>query len=140
MESDNQATSTMPGSIDAELHDFLRKTFISKTRDEWVNAFSDLNICVCPVNSVEEALLHPLTTSREMVVELVHPKTGKYKQIGTPLKSKRQLADPGHLPAPQLGEHTSEILLELGYSEMEIDSLIKSQIIRDPKNYEERKG
>lgn len=139
---DAQITSTQSANSDAELHRFLQKTFKAKTRDEWVTEFRELNICVGPVNSVEEALAHPATASREMVMVLSHPSAGEYKQIGTPLKSERKLACSDRLPAPLLGEHTREILLELGCRENEIDSLIDSKIIQDPKKsgrFESRK-
>ena len=122
LKEEGKATSTRPASSDAELHDFLRKTFLTKTRDEWVREFSELNICIGPVNSVTEALVHPAAVSRDMIMDLVHPFAGRYKQIGTPLKSTRPLADPDRLPAPGLGEHTREFLSELGCTEGEIDS------------------
>jgi len=129
LDGENGATSTQPASSDVELHHFFRKTFLSKTRDEWIREFSEDNICIGPVNSVEEALIHPAAIYRKMIMDLVHPSAGKYKQIGTPLKSTRILANPDRLPAPRLGEHTRELLAELGCSKGEIDSLIGSGVI-----------
>jgi crotonobetainyl-CoA:carnitine CoA-transferase CaiB-like acyl-CoA transferase len=128
-EDKGEATSTRPAFSDEELDSFLQKTFLTKTRDEWVSEFRESNICTGPVNSIEEALVHPVVISRGMVMQLVHPVAGKYKQIGTPLKSKRQLADIDRLPAPRLGEHTRGLLVELGYNEKEVNSLIASGIL-----------
>jgi crotonobetainyl-CoA:carnitine CoA-transferase CaiB-like acyl-CoA transferase len=130
LDDQGEATSTRPASSDEELHDFLQKTFLTKTRDEWVGEFSELNICVGPVNSIEEALVHPAVVFRNMVIEQVHPIAGKHKQIGTPLKSTRLLADPDRLPAPGLGEHTKALLIELGCDEKEINSLMQSGILQ----------
>jgi crotonobetainyl-CoA:carnitine CoA-transferase CaiB-like acyl-CoA transferase len=129
LDGEDEATSTRPASSDMELHHFFQKTFLSRTRDEWVREFSDENICIGPVNSIEEALINPAAIYRKMIMDLVHPSVGKYKQIGTPLKSTRVLANPDRLPAPRLGEHTRELLVEKGYSKREIDSLVGTGVI-----------
>jgi crotonobetainyl-CoA:carnitine CoA-transferase CaiB-like acyl-CoA transferase len=60
----------------------------------------------------------PQTLARNMVVEVDHPIAGPSKVIGLPLKFSET---PGAVrrPAPLLGEHTSEILAELGYTDID---------------------
>lgn len=128
----SQTTSTEAQTSDAELEEFLKKSFLQKTRDEWVSELSELNICVGPVNTVEETVRHPASTSREMVMELNHPIAGRYKQIGSALRSPTKLTDPKRRPAPSLGEHTREILSGLGYKDEEIDQLIVAGVVRNP--------
>jgi len=127
----SQTTSTQVQASDAELEAFLNETFLKKTRDEWVAELDELNICVGPVNTVEEAMRHPASTSREMVMELDHPVAGPYKQIGSALKSPTKLTDPKRRPAPGLGEHTRGILSGLGYKDEEIDRLIRAEVIKN---------
>jgi formyl-CoA transferase len=71
-----------------------------------------------PVNSYAEALADPHTLARQMVVDLVHPGAGAIKALGLPVK----LSDtPGAVDraAPLLGEHTTDILTELGDGDAE---------------------
>lgn len=126
---ESEATSTETRDDEGELFAFLQKTFLTKTRDEWMDDLAGLNICVGPVNTVEEALSHPQTLSRSMVVEVDHPAAGKTKQLSSPLKFSEKPIDVNRFPAPQLGEHTREILGRLGYSEQEIEALLKRKIV-----------
>ena len=125
---ESEATSTEIRDDEGELFAFLQKTFLTKTRDEWMDDLAALNLCVGPVNTVEEALSHPQTLSRTMVVEVDHPGAGKTKQLGSPLKFSEKPIDVNRFPAPQLGEHTREILGRFGYSEQEVEALLKRKI------------
>ena len=117
-----------PGAHEA-VRDFLKETFLAKSRDEWVAQFSDVDACITPVNSMAEVFSDPQVLHRKMVVETEHPVAGTIKQMGIPIK----LSDtPGEirLPAPRLGEQTEEVMLALGYSEGEIRSLEDEKIIQ----------
>lgn len=128
-----ETTSSEITQTDEELHTFIRKIFLTKTRNEWIKEFDELNICVGPVNSLEEALSHPQTVFREMVIKVDHPSAGRIKQMGSPLKFSDIPLDVNRLPAPRQGEHTREILCGLGYSESRINELIKENIVREEK-------
>ena len=70
----------------------------------------------------------PHVRAREMVVEVDHPIVGPMKTLGVPIKLS---ATPGGVtrPAPLLGQHTDEILAELGYSADEIIQLREAKAI-----------
>jgi len=91
----------------------------------------ELNICVSPVNTMEEALSHPQTLFREMVLEVNHPSAGKIRQIGSALKFSDIPLDANRFPAPSKGGHTREILGRLGYAESRINELMKKEIVRE---------
>ena len=84
---------------------------------------AELNICVSPVLSVDQALKQPQALHREMVVDTEHPTAGPTRLLGSPLKLAAHNIEVDRLPAPLLGEHTAQLLADLGYSEGEIDSL-----------------
>lgn len=97
------------------------------TRDagDWLAAFEAAGVPAGPVNSIGEALSHPQTLARGMVVELDHPVAGPTRALGTPITLS---ATPGRVArhAPSLGEHTREVLREHGWSDPEIDALLES--------------
>jgi len=101
----------------------LSKIFLTKSRDEWFQLLRQADCEVSPTyTELEEAFSDPQILHRRMVVELNHPDLGKVKQINLPLKFSET---PGTIRsfAPLLGQHTREIMLDLGYSETEIEEL-----------------
>jgi crotonobetainyl-CoA:carnitine CoA-transferase CaiB-like acyl-CoA transferase len=105
---------TLAAAIDAVLG--------TRTRAEWIEAFDAAGVPAGPVHSIAEAVEHPQTRARGMVLELEHPQAGRTRALGNPLHFS---ATPGgtSLPAPVLGQHTREVLRECGYSDAEIDDL-----------------
>ncbi len=81
--------------------------------------------------AIGEALSHPQTLARGMVVDLVHPQAGPTKAIGCPVHFS---ATPTAVtrPAPLLGEHTRTVLREYGYSDAEIDGFIADGVVEAP--------
>jgi crotonobetainyl-CoA:carnitine CoA-transferase CaiB-like acyl-CoA transferase len=106
----------------------LSRAFAEKTRDEWVHAFSRKDVCLSPVLSIGEALSHPNTASRRMVVDVESPLGGTDRQLGMPIKIDGVPEAPRR--APLLGEHDDEILAGLGYTAEGIAGLRAKGVIR----------
>lgn len=92
------------------------------TRDAWLARLEAANIPCGPILNYGEAFETPQALAREMRVEVEHPGLGRLHTIGTPLKMSATPLDPTRR-APLLGEHTREILAELGYTAADIDAL-----------------
>ena len=107
-----------------EIKSALQEIFLKKTRDEWVEEFRNLDVCVGPVNTMEEAFEDPQIASREMVTEMEHPQIGKVPQLGIPINFS-EFQGKIRRPAPRFGEHTAEILKELGYNGKAIKALME---------------
>jgi crotonobetainyl-CoA:carnitine CoA-transferase CaiB-like acyl-CoA transferase len=75
-----------------------------------------------PINSIADMAADPQALARDMVVELEHPRAGRTRALGLPIKLS---ASPGAVarPAPTFGQHTREVLGEFGFSPAEIDAL-----------------
>ncbi len=104
----------------AEIHEFFTRTFRTRTRDEWFEILSKTDICVGKMNTLDEVESDPQVRARKMIVELDGPDGLKVKQVGISVKLSET---PGSIRslAPKLGQHTNEIMRDLGYSDAQIE-------------------
>jgi len=84
-----------------------------------------------PINNVREMHQGPQTLAREMVARVGHSRVGEVQTLGMPIKLSRTPGGPGR-GAPQLGEHTREVLREHGFTSDEIDALLREGAIAEP--------
>lgn len=101
----------------------------TKSAEEWIELLTQGNVPCGKVRTVKEALELEQTQTREMVVEMEDELRGKIKMLGIPTKLSATPGDIRRMP-PVLGEHTEEVLNELGYSGKEIKELGNKGIIK----------
>ena len=108
-----------------ELAEVLNGMIRKRSTQEWLADFEKAGMPAGPVLSVTEMHEDPQALARDMIVETEHPIAGRVKTIGLPVKFSET---PGgvHRPAPRLGEHTREVLGELGYTVGQIDELLEA--------------
>ena len=113
----------------AELASVLGERFKTRPTAEWLGLLEEGGVPAGPVASIGEMLELPQTLARDMVVEVEHSKLGPVRTVGFPVKFSETPAtiDRG---APLLGEHTQEVLAELGYTDDEIEALMRSGAVR----------
>ena len=102
----------------------VARAFSTKTQSEWCDTFKDLDACVEPVLSTDEAPIHPHNEERKTFVL----NDGAYEPTPAPKLSRT----PGNCtpkPQPAIGEHTLQVLEEAGYSPTEIQQLINDGVI-----------
>ncbi len=116
------------GEVREEAFRRLRAKFREKTRDEWVEFFRGVDICFGPVNSLKEMERDPQIRHREMVLTIEDGRGGASRGLGMPIKLSDTPARVRRPPAG-LGEHTAEILGELGYAAAEVDVFRRDGVI-----------
>jgi len=105
-----------------ELFEILRSVFSQYTTSEALTIIEGAGVPCGPLQDIGQVFHDPHVRYREMIVPVEHPVAGPVWMAGTPLKLSRT---PGKIerPAPMLGEHTLEVLLEAGYTEEEVRKL-----------------
>jgi crotonobetainyl-CoA:carnitine CoA-transferase CaiB-like acyl-CoA transferase len=110
------------------LRPLLAERLAERTTSDWLALLDAAEVPVGPVNDVVAAFDSPQSQARQMRTTIDHPRLGRLSQVGFPFK----LATGGlgiDLPPPLLGEHTDEVLAELGYGRAEIDRLRETAVI-----------
>ena len=110
-----------------ELVRIIDDILITKTRDEWERIFRDNNVIYGRVASLEDVITDPQAIANDFYVDLHHPDTDM-KVLNSPVKFCQNPASV-RAPAPEVGQHSEEILLDLGYSWDDITQLKDQQVI-----------
>jgi len=109
----------------SDLTSLMHARLKSRPVRDWIAALEAAGVPCGPINSIADMVADPQTAARAMVVELEHPRAGRTRALGLPIKLS---ASPGSVArsAPLLGQHTREVLAEYGFAAAEIDALYAS--------------
>jgi crotonobetainyl-CoA:carnitine CoA-transferase CaiB-like acyl-CoA transferase len=108
---------------------YINDILSRRTAEEWIRLFDEHRIPCGPILSIDRVLSHPQVLSQEMVQEIDHPKAGRIKVTGIPIKLSRS---PGRVKShpPLLGEHNDQVLGEiLQMDAEEIDTLKREGVL-----------
>ena len=111
-----------------ELIRIVDEVLASKNQEDWIVTFKNNNVICGKVQTPAEVVNDPQALANNFFAEVDHPETGKIKLINTPIKFYQ---DPNSVraTAPQVGQHTEEILLDIGYTWEDISRLKDDRII-----------
>lgn len=110
----------------------LTAIFAERSSDDWLQRLAAEGVPAGPIASIGEMLEHPQTIARDMVIEVEHTRIGPVRSLGSPLKMSAAERPHAQRGAPQLGEHTREVLFEAGYRTTDIEDLFTSGVAVEP--------
>ncbi len=111
-----------------ELIPIIAKKMLERTSEEWLTELEKHKIPCGPINTLDKVFSDPQVRAREMVVEVPHPTAGSVKLVASPMKLSDTPCRVDRHP-PLLGEHTEEVLHELGYRDDDIQALREKGVI-----------
>ena len=103
--------------------------FVTKTYEEWARGFRQEDLLFSTINALSDLSSDPQVLENEYIVDFAHPVLGPVKFVGLPVQFSKT---PGtlRLCSPELGQHTEEVLLEVGgYTWEEINKLADQGVI-----------
>jgi crotonobetainyl-CoA:carnitine CoA-transferase CaiB-like acyl-CoA transferase len=106
----------------------MDKTFATKTREEWFKIFKKEGLIFTPIQTPTEVINDPQAIANNYVAWFDHPVLGRTKMVGFPWDFSKTPASIRREP-PEFGQHTEEILLELGYTWDDITKLKDEKVI-----------
>ena len=114
-----------------ELLPLLEERFKSQPREHWLRTLAEHDIPAAPVQTLTEFMDDPAVRHHDLVREYDHPEVGPLRMMGQPLVfAGTPLRDPG--PPPTLGQHTEQVLRDLGYAPAAIADLRARGIVAGP--------
>ena len=121
------ATSELRSKNHAELYEIMKTEFAGKDLEEWKQRLSNAEIPFAPQQTLDEVIQDPQARENGYFVPFDHPIHGPIEVIQSPVKLSKTPSSI-RLPAPEFGQHTSEVLAEIGYSPDDIAELKKTGI------------
>jgi crotonobetainyl-CoA:carnitine CoA-transferase CaiB-like acyl-CoA transferase len=116
------------GELREEMFRRFRAKFRERTREEWVAELRPLDICFGPVLDFDEVERDPQIVHRKMMPTIDDPRKGPLKTIGPPIKLSETPATIRTPPA-RFGEHTAEVLGEVGIGAAELEDLRRAAVV-----------
>ena len=110
------------------INDAIDVYTIKRSTDFWVEAFAKAGVPCGPIHNMQQVFDDPQVKTLNMSPEIQHPRLGPLKVVGQAAKLART-PQTMHSPTPELGQHTEEILLELGINSEEFEMLKKCSVI-----------
>jgi formyl-CoA transferase len=115
---DNERRSANRGKLNA----LLNEVFSSGSSREWVEMLNKAGVPCGPIYKMDEVFADPQVQHLQATSEVNHPRLGKFKVLSQAIKLSRTPARVA-TATPEVGEHTDEILQELGYKPNDIAAL-----------------
>lgn len=111
-----------------ELIALLRQITVQRTTAQWIAALEAKAVPCGPINQLNEVFADPQVQARGMQLSMPHPSAGQVPQVACPIKMSATPIENRRAP-PNLGQHTEEVLAELGWAEAAIAQLRSKGVV-----------
>ena len=112
----------------AETLHHVQATIATRTVADWNDALNEAGIPCSPINTLAQLLDHPHTTADKLIMQYDHPAVGRLNCVGHPVTFVGEERAAG-LPPPMLGQHTDDVLREMGLTDASIAGLRRDDVI-----------
>jgi crotonobetainyl-CoA:carnitine CoA-transferase CaiB-like acyl-CoA transferase len=111
-----------------ELYQMVAQAMATQSTEVWMACLTEADIPCMPMHDIDSLLQDPHLLAVGMLQEVIHPTEGLVHEIGVPIRFSGTPTLPIQKPAPQLGQHSAEVLREVGLSDAAIEGLQKSGV------------
>lgn len=111
-----------------ELVETMESVLVTRGTEEWVQTFERAGVPAGPVKTMTQVLDDPQVRARDMVIEVDHPVAGRVQALGCPIKFSNASGVTSR-GAPLFGQHTEEVLREIGYARGDIERLAQTGVV-----------
>lgn len=107
-----------------DLYSMVGQAMATRTTQEWIGLLDSADIPCMRLHDIDSLSKDPHLEAVGMIRQVIHPSEGAMRQIGVPVRLSGTPVRDEQKPAPQLGQHSEEILREAGFSSQAIESLM----------------
>src|SRR3712207_6256118 len=115
----------------SELTDLMDEVFATRPLAEWGRRFDDAGLIWGPASTAAEIAADPHAEAIGLFPEIEHPTAGRFRTVGIPLHVRDADIGPRG-PGPELGQHTAEVLAEIGVGPEELAALATAGVVAGP--------
>ena len=122
------STSAARSKNRVEMNRVISEVTITNTSEHWIDLLNSVGCPAGPINSMDQVFADPQVQHLEMAVDVDHPRLGTFGVVNQAIKMSRTPSEV-RTATPEQGEHTDDVLSELGYDSETIESFHKNGVV-----------
>jgi formyl-CoA transferase len=111
------------------LKDIIDAKLKARTRSDWMTRLQKVGIPCGPINSIADVLEDEQVRQSGLIDSIVHPQLGKLELLASPIQMAGLESGSTRMPPPRFGEHTEQILMALGHTDVEVKGLLDQGVV-----------
>jgi crotonobetainyl-CoA:carnitine CoA-transferase CaiB-like acyl-CoA transferase len=111
------------------LNDMIGEVVVTRSSQDWIDAFAEAGVPAGPIYSIDQVFADPQVRHVGIARPISHPTRGEVECVGQAINLSRTPQPPRMRPSPEMGEHTEEVLADLGYSADDVAQLCTRGVV-----------